>query len=70
MKTIVKDGIYERLSDMEADVKVKAGWKFCPKSDWKTNVRDFGKPSKEELEAAKAEKEAAKAEKKAKREKN
>jgi hypothetical protein len=67
MKTIVKNGEYQRLNDSDADMKVKTGWKFCPKSEWKTNVRDTGKPTKEEVEAAKADKEAAKAEKKAKR---
>ena len=69
MKTILKDGAYERLTDLEADYKVKVGWKFCPKSEWKTTVRDSGKPTQEELETAEAEKAAAKAEKKAKREK-
>jgi len=56
MKTITKDGNYLRVDNQEADSKVKSGWKYCSKTDWKTNVRDFGKPSREELEAAKAEK--------------
>jgi glutathione synthase/RimK-type ligase-like ATP-grasp enzyme len=66
MKTIEKNGQYQRLNDSDADMKVKTGWKFCPKSEWKTNVRDTGKPTKEEVEAATAEK----AEKKSKREKS
>jgi hypothetical protein len=66
MKTIVKDKQYMRINDVDADLRVKAGWKYCPKSDWKTNVRDFGIPTPEEVEIAKAEKAA---EKKAKREK-
>jgi hypothetical protein len=48
MKTIVKDGKYARLSDQEAEVKVKSGWSFCPKSEWKKNDRDFGKSEKSE----------------------
>lgn len=56
MKTIVKDGKYVRINDVEAEQRVKAGWKYCPKSEWKSNVRDLGKPSKEEVEAEKQEK--------------
>jgi len=46
MKTLKKDGNYVRVSDTEADEKVKYGWTFCPKSEWKTNVRDFGRKNK------------------------
>lgn len=46
MKTLKKDGNYVRVTDREADEKVKWGWAFCPKNEWKTNVRDFGKKSK------------------------
>ena len=66
MKTIVKNGEYMRLENSDAESRVKAGWKYCPKTEWKSNVRDFGKPTAEEVETAKAEKAA---EKKAKREK-
>ena len=50
MKTIVKNGKYQRISDLDADIKVKTGWKFCPKSEWKTNIRDIGKSEEEETE--------------------
>ena len=43
MKTIVKDGKYARVSNQESEVRVKSGWSFCPKSEWKKNDRDFGK---------------------------
>lgn len=48
MKTIKKtnnDTIeYSRVSDEIADEKIKnKGWKYCPKSEWKINVRDFSK---------------------------
>ena len=43
MKTIIKDGTYVRVSNQEAEMKIKAGWSFCSKSDWKKNVRDFGR---------------------------
>jgi hypothetical protein len=46
MKTLKKDGNYVRVSDTEADEKVKFGWQFCSKSQWKTNVRDFGRKNK------------------------
>jgi len=50
MKTLKKDGNYVRVSDKEADEKVKYGWMFCPKNEWKTKVRDFGRKSKKEKE--------------------
>ncbi len=35
-----KDGEIRRVTDMDADNKVKMyGWVFVPKSEWKTNVR-------------------------------
>jgi hypothetical protein len=46
MKTLKKGGNYVRVTDKEADDKVKFGWDFCPKHEWKTNVRDFGKKTK------------------------
>lgn len=49
MKTIVKNGVYQRLDNAESEVKVKSGWKYCPKSEWKSNVRDFDKSEVEEM---------------------
>jgi len=43
MKTLVKDSKYVRVTDEEADMKIKFGWAFCPKSEWKKNDRDFGR---------------------------
>jgi hypothetical protein len=44
MKCIKKDGEIRRVSDVDADLKVKVhGWLFVPKSEWKTKVRDFNK---------------------------
>ena len=54
MKTLKKDGNYVRVIDKEADEKVKYGWAFCPKNEWKTNVRDFGKKTKKEKEKEEA----------------
>jgi hypothetical protein len=54
MKTLKKDGNYVRVSDEEAGDKVKYGWAFCPKHEWKTNVRDFGKKTKKEKEKEEA----------------
>jgi hypothetical protein len=52
MKTLKKEGKYVRVSDTEADVKSKYGWVFCPKNEWKTNIRDFNKKAKKEKEEA------------------
>jgi len=46
MKTIVKNEVYQRVEDLEADVKVKSGWNFAPKSEWKKFVRDIAKVEK------------------------
>ena len=43
MKTIAKNDVILRVSDLEADNKVKLGWKFVPKSLWKEKVRDINK---------------------------
>jgi hypothetical protein len=47
MKTLKKstsqETKYLRVSDGEASGYVRQGYTFCPKSEWKTNVRDFGK---------------------------
>ena len=35
---------YKRVKDDIADKMVKnEGWKFCPKSEWKSNIRDINK---------------------------
>lgn len=46
MKTIVKNEVYLRVADLEADLKVKSGWKFVSKSEWKKFVRDVNKVAK------------------------
>lgn len=45
MKTITKNGEILRVSDKEADQKVKSGWSFTSKSEWK-KIRDANKKSK------------------------
>lgn len=50
MKTVSKNGEYLRLSDSEAESKVKSGWKYTSKSEWKQNVRDVKKAEKAESE--------------------
>ena len=40
MKTIFKNGVYDRVNEEVADSNVKHhGWKFVPKSEWKLNTR-------------------------------
>lgn len=56
MKTVAKDDKILRLSDLDAEVKVRAGWKFIPKSEWKSKVRDVNKEEKSTTEKIKKEK--------------
>jgi len=53
MKTIVKDGKYARVNNQEAEMKVKGGWSFCRKSEWKKNDRDFGREEVKEKKKSK-----------------
>ena len=47
-----KGGEIRRVSDVDADIKVKVhGWSFIPKSEWKTQVRDFNKTVNVEVKA-------------------
>lgn len=40
MKTIVKNGVYDRVGEEVAESNVKYhGWKYVSKSEWKLNVR-------------------------------
>lgn len=66
MKTIMINGTYERVSDEIAHLRVRAGAKYVPKSEWKINVRNI--PSEEKIvETIKAEKtKSAKVEKRLK----
>jgi hypothetical protein len=67
MKTILSNGEYSRVDNAFADSEVKFGRaKFVPKSEWKTNVRDFEKASRIEAEKAKAALKAEKNEKNSK----
>ena len=43
MKTILKNGTYQRVSNEVAEREVAKGAKFVPKSEWKQNVRDVQK---------------------------
>jgi hypothetical protein len=46
MKTIIKKGEILRVSESEADLKVKSGWSYTSKLEWKTKVRDLNKETK------------------------
>ena len=37
------------VTDKDAFRLVKEGWVFCPKQEWKENVRDVGKKAKKEV---------------------
>jgi hypothetical protein len=48
MKCIKKGDEIRRVSDVDADNKVKVhGWTFVPKAEWKTKVRDANKKTVE-----------------------
>jgi hypothetical protein len=36
MKTIKKNDEIKRISDKEAPDMIGKGWKYCPKSEWKS----------------------------------
>lgn len=55
MKTIIVNGTYERVSDEIARLRVSAGAKYAPKSEWKSQVRDIQSEEKI-VETVKAEK--------------
>lgn len=46
MKCIYKEGIYQRVDNETAEIRVKhQGWKFSPKNEWKLNTRTVKKDS-------------------------
>lgn len=54
MKTIIKNGVYERVNNEVGENKVDyGGYKYVKKEEWKKNVRDIKKP--EPVEAKKPE---------------
>jgi hypothetical protein len=52
MKTVSKNSEILRLQDSDADLKVKSGWNYTSKSEWKQKVRDINKKQKTEAEKA------------------
>lgn len=59
MKTIFKNGTYQRVSNEVAEKEVKFGSaKFASKSEWKTSIRDVKviKPEVEVTEKVKSKK--------------
>ena len=54
MKTILSDGVYQRVTEEVADHEVKFGRaKFAPKTECKKNVRDVEKARRAEAEKTK-----------------
>ena len=43
MKTLKKVLDYKRVKESEVASYLTKGYSYCPKSEWKTNVRDFDK---------------------------
>ena len=62
MKTLKKMNLkgemeYKRVNDSEGNNLARVGWNFCPKTEWKENVRDFGKTKEEIIKVDKPKKE-------------
>lgn len=34
---------FKRITDDKVESYLSSGWEYCPKSEWKTNVRDLNK---------------------------
>jgi uncharacterized Zn finger protein (UPF0148 family) len=49
MKTIKKGNEVRRVSEKDAMFFVKNGWNYCPKSEYKTEVKPEPKPKVEEV---------------------
>jgi hypothetical protein len=61
MKTIIKNGVYERVDNETGEYRVRNhGWKFAPKSDWKKEVRDVEKAARIRADREKVEARAEK----------
>lgn len=45
-QTTSKTMEYRRVKNEEADTLVRSGWSYCPKTEWKLNVRDINKKEK------------------------
>ena len=55
MKCIKKGESIKRVNNDVASIAVEEdGWNFCPKSEWKTKVRDVGKVSRSQKKKAEA----------------
>jgi len=49
MKTLKRNGEIVRTADNKVDELIARGYVYCPKSEWKTNVRDISiKSTKDE----------------------
>lgn len=55
MKTLKRKDEIVRVTDTKSDSYLNRGFSFCPKSEWKTNIRDFTKTKKEEDNTVKSE---------------
>jgi len=60
MKTVKQGKEVKRVSDSDAKIMInKGGWAYCPKSEWKSTVRDAGKASKKEAPITRKDRSAA-----------
>jgi hypothetical protein len=39
---------YKRVKNEDADSLIRSGWSFCPKTEWKSEVRDINKKEKDQ----------------------
>lgn len=50
MKTLKKDNKIIRIKENKVDECLNVGYRFCPKSEWKKNVRDVSMKKKKKKE--------------------
>lgn len=56
MKCMKLGDIIQRVAEKDVNDKVKFGWVFVPKSEWKQKIRDINKPIKSETEKSESKK--------------
>ena len=56
LKRTTEKGVeFRRVADSESKRLVDSDWQFCPKSEWKTGLRDLRKENKPEGKQEKSE---------------
>ena len=68
MKCMKLGDIIQRVAEKDVNDKLKFGWSFIPKSEWKQKIRDVNKQTKSENSDVESESKKSKKNKKEKTE--